>query len=82
MRVSNILFFTTFIHSFFVLLKGILVDPKSLDIVDLYSEEAAVGGLKGVQLLRELLEAEIVVLLLLALLEHQDLCFTDVQGWR
>ena len=79
MRVSNSLLFTAFIHSCFVLLKGVLVHPKSLNIVHLHRKEAGVRILEGFELLRELLETEFVILLLLQRLEALNVLRFDVQ---
>ena len=65
-----------------VLLEGLLVVLEGLDVVDPEGQEAAVGGLEGLELLGELLHAEGVVRLLLLRLEQQDLGLADVQGGR
>ena len=66
----------------FVLLQGVLVDPEGLDVVHLEREEAAVRGLKSLELLGELLEAKSVVLFLLLLLESRDDISIHVQVGR
>ena len=53
-----------------------------MNVIDFEGQETSVQFLESFKLLRELLELQLIVLLLLVLLEHQDLGFTNVQGWR
>ena len=53
-----------------------------MNVIDFEGQETSVQFLESFELLRELLEPNFIVLLLLVLLEHQDLGFADVQGGR